>query len=56
MSRIMGVNSGAKSLSSLLETPSGPTALVLANLDKSDNTSFSETNSWLEEPMDRSDW
>ena len=46
MSHIMGANSEANSLSSLLEIPSGPTALFVANLDKSCKTSFSETNSW----------
>ena len=46
MSRIMVANSAANSLSILLEIPSGPTALFVANLDKSYKISFSETDSW----------
>ena len=46
MSRIMVANSAANSLSILLEIPSGPTALFVANLDKSYKTS-SETDSWV---------
>ena len=39
----MGANSGANSLSNLLEISSGPTALLVANLERSYNTSFFET-------------